>query len=160
MIVVPMSTRSAATAYLFFLLVSLANTAILNRSSDEWSSEDPINDNKMYENLIEDEDDYPAVVTKPITMFDILKKRILTQKIAPPESAELMITPFRKRTCYFNAGMSHSCDYKELLQSVEDVNHWSSEHTPGRRRKRHPSSRGRAPTQRSTNKQQQHSTTF
>jgi hypothetical protein len=65
------------------------------RSSDEWSSEDPINNNKMYENLIEDGDDYPAVVTKPITMFDILKKRILTQKIAPPESAELMITPFR-----------------------------------------------------------------
>ena len=50
----------------------------------------------MYENFIEDGDaDYPAVVTKPITMFDIWKKRILTQKIAPPESAELMITPFR-----------------------------------------------------------------
>lgn len=42
----------------------------------------------------------------------------------------------RKRTCYFNAGMSHSCDYKEVLKSVDDANYWSNEYTPGRRRKR------------------------
>jgi hypothetical protein len=65
----------------------------------------------------------------------------------------------RKRTCYFNAGMSHSCDYKELLQSADDANHWSSEHTPGKRRKRS-SRRGRAPAARSADEQQRPATTL
>ncbi|EFX71197.1 hypothetical protein DAPPUDRAFT_111959 [Daphnia pulex] len=112
------------------------------RSYVERSAED-MNDN-MYAD-IELIEDYPM---KPVTMFDILK-RVLAQKPAPPEPTELIKTPLiRKRTCYFNAGMSHSCDYKELLQSADDANHWSSEHTPGKRRKR--SSRGRAPAAAST----------
>lgn len=65
----------------------------------------------------------------------------------------------RKRTCYFNAGMSHSCDYKELLQSADDANHWSSEHTPGKRRKRS-SRRGRAPAVRSADEQQRPAATL
>lgn len=56
-------------------------------------------------------------------------------------------TNCRKRTCYFNAGMSHNCDYNEVLKTVDDVNHWSSDSTPGRRRKRQhvPTRRGRGP---------------
>jgi len=45
-------------------------------------------------------------------------------------------SPLRKRTCYFNAGMSHNCDYKELVGAVDEANYWSSELTPGRRRRR------------------------
>ncbi|XP_046632646.1 uncharacterized protein LOC124312182 [Daphnia pulicaria] len=148
MFVVTMSTRTAAAAYLFFLLVSLANTAVLNRSYVERSAEKMNDDANMYTD-IELIEDYPM---KPVTIFDILK-RVLAQKPAPPEPTELIKTPFRKRTCYFNAGMSHSCDYKELLQSADDANHWSSEHTPGKRRKRS-SRRGRAPAARSADEQQ------
>ena len=32
--------------------------------------------------------------------------------------------------------MSHNCDYKELVGAVDEANYWSSELTPGRRRRR------------------------
>ena len=32
--------------------------------------------------------------------------------------------------------MSHSCDYKELMGAVDEANYWSSDQTPGRRKRR------------------------
>ncbi|XP_076304325.1 uncharacterized protein LOC143222153 [Tachypleus tridentatus] len=40
----------------------------------------------------------------------------------------------QKRTCFLNAGMSHSCDYKDLVSAVDEQKFWSSEHSPGKRR--------------------------
>ena len=60
---------------------------------------------------------------------------LLLQRLMSMQSAG-NVEPPRKRTCYFNAGLSHSCDYKELVGAVDEANYWSSELTPGRRRRR------------------------
>ncbi|XP_057377643.1 uncharacterized protein LOC130699321 [Daphnia carinata] len=145
MIVASTSTRTAAIAYLLLLAFSLANTAIINRSGDDQSNENnvvDIDDAIAEMSDIIDEGNDPKVVA----LYDVLKE-ILVAPAEPNQST----APIRKRTCYFNAGMSHSCDYNEVLRTVDDVNHWSSDDTPGRRRKRQHSStrRGRAPTTRS-----------
>ena len=41
----------------------------------------------------------------------------------------------RKRTCYINAGMTHNCDFKELLSAVNARKFWESSHSPGRRKR-------------------------
>lgn len=135
MIISSMSTRTAATVCLFLLAVSLANAAIINRSGDD---ENNVVDIAEMSSIIDDGTD-----AKVVALYDVLKEIL----VAPAEPSQPM-APIRKRTCYFNAGMSHSCDYNEVLKTVDDVNHWSSDYTPGRRRKRQPitTHRGRAPT--------------
>ncbi|XP_022240750.1 uncharacterized protein LOC111085612 [Limulus polyphemus] len=41
----------------------------------------------------------------------------------------------QKRTCFLNAGMSHSCDYRDLVSAVDEQKFWASENSPGRRRR-------------------------
>ncbi|KAI9555118.1 hypothetical protein GHT06_017633 [Daphnia sinensis] len=140
MTIASMSTRRAAIVYLFFLAVSLANAAIINRSSVDENNAVDIDDAIAEMSSIIDEGNDAKVVA----FYDVLKEIL----IPPTEPNQPMAPPIRKRTCYFNAGMSHSCDYNEVLKTVDDVNHWSSDYTPGRRRKRQHSTtrRGRAPT--------------
>lgn len=61
-------------------------------------------------------------------------KNALTSNPAYPVSE--LANCLRKRTCYFNAGLSHGCDYKELLRALDESTYWNSDLTPGRRRKR------------------------
>ncbi|KAK8721787.1 hypothetical protein OTU49_012572 [Cherax quadricarinatus] len=42
----------------------------------------------------------------------------------------------KKRTCYINAGLSHGCDYKDLVGAMAEKNYWDSLNSPGRRRRR------------------------
>lgn len=41
----------------------------------------------------------------------------------------------RKRTCYVNAGMSDSCDYKTLVKDLNNELTWSAGETPGKRKR-------------------------
>lgn len=41
----------------------------------------------------------------------------------------------RKRTCYINAGLSHGCDYKDLVGAMAEKSYWDSLSSPGRRRR-------------------------
>lgn len=47
----------------------------------------------------------------------------------------LTLEPFRKRTCYINAGLSHGCDYKDLVGAMAEKSYWDSLSSPGRRRR-------------------------
>ncbi|XP_042884159.1 uncharacterized protein LOC122260814 isoform X2 [Penaeus japonicus] len=44
-------------------------------------------------------------------------------------------TRIRKRTCYINAGLSHGCDYKDLVGAMAEKSYWDSLSSPGRRRR-------------------------
>lgn len=68
----------------------------------------------------------------------MLLKRLMAMA---PSKQDLILPGAKKRTCYFNAGMSLNCDYKELVGAVDEANYWSSEQTPGRRRRRSDASR-------------------
>lgn len=41
----------------------------------------------------------------------------------------------RKRTCYINAGMTHNCDFKDLLSAMNARRFWESQHSPGRKKR-------------------------
>ncbi|KAL7644050.1 UNVERIFIED_CONTAM: hypothetical protein RMT77_004862 [Armadillidium vulgare] len=41
----------------------------------------------------------------------------------------------RKRNCYINAGLSHGCDYKDLIGAQTEKAYWDSTNSPGRRRR-------------------------
>jgi len=75
-------------------------------------------------------------------MIDYRKALIFLQQVLSnaQQTPTANRSPLRKRTCYFNAGLSHNCDYKELVGAVDEANYWSSELTPGRRRRRSPTS--------------------
>ena len=38
--------------------------------------------------------------------------------------------------CLFHAGLAHNCDYRDVIASVNEMNHWGSNLAPGRRRRR------------------------
>ncbi|CAG7727123.1 unnamed protein product [Allacma fusca] len=38
-----------------------------------------------------------------------------------------------KKTCLLNAGLSHSCDYRDALAAIDEGNYLGSELTPGRK---------------------------
>jgi hypothetical protein len=40
-----------------------------------------------------------------------------------------------KRTCLFNGGMSHSCDYKDVLGAMKEASYWNSDMSPGRKKR-------------------------
>ncbi|CAG0914844.1 unnamed protein product [Notodromas monacha] len=40
-----------------------------------------------------------------------------------------------KRTCLFNGGMSHSCDYKDVVGAVKEASYWNSDMSPGRKKR-------------------------
>ncbi len=42
---------------------------------------------------------------------------------------------YRKRTCYINAGMTHNCDFKDLISAMNARRFWESTHSPGRRKR-------------------------
>nr|UES72866.1 calcitonin A [Carausius morosus] len=42
----------------------------------------------------------------------------------------------QKRTCYVNAGLSHGCDYKDVIRAIDEEKYWRSVNSPGRRRRR------------------------
>lgn len=42
----------------------------------------------------------------------------------------------RKRTCYINAGMTHNCDFKDLVSAMNARKFWESSSSPGKRRRR------------------------
>lgn len=50
------------------------------------------------------------------------------------------MAPLEKRArspeCYIAAGLSRSCDYKDLLAAVEERDFWNSVNSPGKRRRR------------------------
>ena len=48
----------------------------------------------------------------------------------------------RKRTCLINGGLSHGCDYKDLMGAMEESNYWNSALSPGRRRRSAPNFAG------------------
>ncbi|XP_065574800.1 uncharacterized protein LOC136036471 isoform X2 [Artemia franciscana] len=41
----------------------------------------------------------------------------------------------RKRTCLINGGFSHICDYKEIIDALNNRDHWDSEESPGRKKR-------------------------
>nr|QBX89032.1 diuretic hormone 31 [Nephrops norvegicus] len=47
----------------------------------------------------------------------------------------------RKRTCYLNAGLSHGCDYKDLVGATAEKNYWDSLSSPGRKKRSVPEPR-------------------
>ncbi|XP_003745580.1 uncharacterized protein LOC100906079 [Galendromus occidentalis] len=57
----------------------------------------------------------------------------------PPEFIDPM-APLEKRArspeCYIAAGLSRSCDYKDLIAAVEERDFWNSVNSPGKRRRR------------------------
>ncbi|KAG8228256.1 hypothetical protein J437_LFUL015045 [Ladona fulva] len=57
----------------------------------------------------------------------------------------LILFPW-KRGCYFNAGLSHSCDNEDVLSALAEARHLGSFNSPGRRRRRK-----RQPTMESSN---------
>ncbi|CAG0886134.1 unnamed protein product [Cyprideis torosa] len=52
----------------------------------------------------------------------------------PPTEAKEMIVN-RKRTCLFNGGMSHSCDYKDAINANQQSKYWNSMGSPGRKKR-------------------------
>ncbi|XP_037070926.1 uncharacterized protein LOC119092068 [Pollicipes pollicipes] len=42
----------------------------------------------------------------------------------------------QKRTCLFNGGMSHSCDYKDAVGAMDEDMFYNSLSSPGKRRRR------------------------
>ncbi|XP_076373148.1 uncharacterized protein LOC143257990 [Tachypleus tridentatus] len=51
---------------------------------------------------------------------------------------ESRLNNLQKRTCFLNAGMSLSCDYKDLVSALDEQKFWASEYSPGRRRRSAP----------------------
>jgi len=43
--------------------------------------------------------------------------------------------PMKKRMCLINAGMSHGCDYKDLMGAMRESNFWNSASSPGKRKR-------------------------
>lgn len=39
----------------------------------------------------------------------------------------------KKRTCLINAGLSHSCDYKNALAAIDEGHFFNSDQTPGKK---------------------------
>jgi len=42
----------------------------------------------------------------------------------------------RRGTCMFHAGLGQNCDYRDMVGAVDEVNHWGSDLTPGKKRRR------------------------
>jgi hypothetical protein len=36
----------------------------------------------------------------------------------------------------FHAGLAQNCDYKDVIGAVNEVNHWGSDLSPGKRRRK------------------------
>ena len=36
----------------------------------------------------------------------------------------------------FHAGLAHNCDYRDVVGAVNEVSHWGSDISPGKRRRR------------------------
>ncbi|GIY33583.1 RNase H domain-containing protein [Caerostris extrusa] len=53
----------------------------------------------------------------------------------PVMSCKCHVNCSRKRTCYVNAGMSDSCDYKALVKDLNNEMTWSAGETPGKRKR-------------------------
>lgn len=68
----------------------------------------------------------------------LLVRRLISSLRAAEALPELQARPaqgIRKRTCYINAGLSHGCDYKDLVGAMAEKNYWDSLNSPGRRRR-------------------------
>lgn len=44
--------------------------------------------------------------------------------------------PKRRGSCMFHAGLAHNCDYRDVVGAVNEVSHWGSDISPGKRRRR------------------------
>ncbi|GFU48990.1 RNase H domain-containing protein [Nephila pilipes] len=51
------------------------------------------------------------------------------------EDMDNQLNRLQKRTCYVNAGMSDSCDYKALVKDLNNEVSWSAGETPGKRKR-------------------------
>ncbi|KAF8770479.1 hypothetical protein HNY73_018003 [Argiope bruennichi] len=51
------------------------------------------------------------------------------------EDMDNQLNRLQKRTCYVNAGMSDSCDYKTLVKDLNNELTWSAGETPGKRKR-------------------------
>ncbi|XP_029835374.2 uncharacterized protein LOC8042751 isoform X2 [Ixodes scapularis] len=45
------------------------------------------------------------------------------------------LTTLHKRSCHIDAGLNRGCDYKDILDAVEENKFWKSRDSPGRRRR-------------------------
>jgi len=47
-------------------------------------------------------------------------------------------SPYKRggSNCLFNGGLAHNCDYRDVIASVNDMGHWGSALSPGKRRKK------------------------
>ncbi|XP_064480844.1 uncharacterized protein LOC135394181 isoform X1 [Ornithodoros turicata] len=45
------------------------------------------------------------------------------------------LTSLHKRSCHIDAGLNRGCDYKDILDAVEENKFWKSKDSPGRRKR-------------------------
>nr|XP_037277407.1 uncharacterized protein LOC119170369 [Rhipicephalus microplus]UKD60441.1 calcitonin A splice variant [Rhipicephalus microplus] len=45
------------------------------------------------------------------------------------------LTTLHKRSCHIDAGLNRGCDYKDIMDAVEENKFWKSRDSPGRRRR-------------------------
>lgn len=45
------------------------------------------------------------------------------------------VASFFKRSCHIDAGLNRGCDYKDIMDAVEENKFWKSRDSPGRRRR-------------------------
>ncbi|XP_076029230.1 uncharacterized protein LOC143018058 isoform X1 [Oratosquilla oratoria] len=101
----------------FLLLVSFASSASSARLT-------PIGESDM--------------VGLPERLRDLVLLRRLVygpEVAAGPEPAESSVPIVRKRTCYINGGLSHGCDYMDLVGAMAEKSYWDSLRSPGRRKR-------------------------
>ncbi|XP_068233828.1 uncharacterized protein [Palaemon carinicauda] len=63
----------------------------------------------------------------------LLVRRLISSLNAAEALPEVQAQPaqaIRKRTCYINAGLSHGCDYKDLVGAMAEKNYWDSPQLP------------------------------
>ncbi|XP_071448729.1 uncharacterized protein [Hetaerina americana] len=73
--------------------------------------------------------DFPRLKDLQALRSTILLGRLLSDM-------DQRLEPVQKRGCYFNAGLSHSCDNEDVLSALAEARHLGSFNSPGRRRRR------------------------
>jgi len=75
-------------------------------------------------------DDYDVELERYLNEINRLRRHMAAVTTPP--------SPYKRggSNCLFNGGLAHNCDYRDVIASVNDMGHWGSALSPGKRRKR------------------------